>query len=409
MKKNVIVAQSGGPTAVINATLAGILNIARKSNKVDKVLGGEHGIEGILKENFFDLFAKFDTPEKINLLKHTPAAFLGSCRYKLPNDDEVFAKIFDIFKKNNVGYFIYIGGNDSMDTVDKLSKYAKKIKSDVCIIGCPKTIDNDLAITDHTPGFGSAAKYVATSMREIILDSCVYDKPTLTIVEVMGRNAGWLTAATALARWNKKDAPHLIYLPELPFDVDKFLVDVKNAIDKHRNAVVAISEGIKTADGKYLCEFEKEVKVDAFGHKQMSGAAASLADIVSQRMDVKIRTIEFSLLQRAAAHIASKTDVRESRELGEAGMKAGLDGQTGVMVYIKRVSNSPYEAKIEVTDVSKVANAEVKVPRDWINKEGNDVNKKMIEYLLPLIQGESVPVYENGLPVYQKRIGLIEK
>lgn len=405
-KKNVIVAQSGGPTAVINATLAGVLNVARNSEKIDKVLGGEHGIEGVLNENFFDLLAKFGTPDKINLLKHTPAAFLGSCRYKLPKDDAVYQKIFDVFEKHNVGYFIYIGGNDSMDTVDKLSQYAKKINSDVRVIGCPKTIDNDLAITDHCPGFGSAAKYVATSMREIVLDSCVYDKPTLTIVEVMGRNAGWLTAATALARWCSKDAPHLIYLPELPFNVDKFLTDVKDAIGKYQNVVISISEGIKTADGKYLCEFEKEVKVDAFGHKQMSGAALSLAEIVAKRMDIKIRTIEFSLLQRAAAHLASKVDVREARELGEAGMKAGLDGKTGVMVYINRLSSAPYEAEIQITDVSKVANEEKKVPKEWINEEGNDVNDKMIEYLLPLIQGESVPVYENGLPVYQKRIGI---
>ncbi|MDR1102078.1 MAG: 6-phosphofructokinase [Clostridiales bacterium] len=404
MGKNVIVAQSGGPTAVINASLAGVVRSA-KEHGLGKVYGAIHGVEGVMSADFIDLTAEFNSEEKLNLLAHTPAAYLGTCRHKLPAEgDEVLAEIFKIFEKHDIGFFFYIGGNDSMDTVDKLAKYAQKIGSDVKIVGVPKTIDNDLAITDHTPGFGSAAKYVATSMREIILDSKVYDINTLTIVEIMGRNAGWLTASAALARTGKDIAPHMIYLPEVAFDVDKFLADLEKAIEKHRNVVVAISEGLKTADGRYLCWFNaNEMPTDAFGHIQLTGAAISLAEIVKKRIKVKVRAIELSLLQRSAGHIASEVDAREAEKIGEAAVTAAMAGKSGIMMYFKRLSGRKYEAEICDHDVSGIANTEKKVPREWINPAGNDVKQELVDYIKPLIEGESMPDFEGGLPLYISR------
>lgn len=402
--KNVVVAQSGGPTAVINSSLAGVIRGFK--GKAGTVYGSIHGIEGVLHDNLINLSETFAKEEDLELLSRTPAAYLGTCRHRLVADDmAVFEKIFKMFAKYDVGYFLYIGGNDSMDTVAKLSKYAAEIGSDIRFVGVPKTIDNDLAETDHTPGYGSAAKYVATSMREIILDSIVYDIKTLTIVEIMGRNAGWLTAAAALARNEKIIAPHYIYMPEVVFDLEKFMADVGEAIEKHRNVIVAVSEGIKLANGKYVFEMESDsTPRDAFGHAQLSGTAAALSHMVKERIKgVKVRAIEFSLLQRSAAHIASQTDVTEAGLIGEAGAAAALAGETGIMMSFERVSSSPYKMEICKKDVNLIANAEKKVPKEWINADGNDIKSELIEYMRPLIIGESKVRFENGLPVYAVR------
>lgn len=404
LKGNAIVGQSGGPTTVINASLAGVIKGAFAANEIETIYGAEHGIEGVLAENLVNLNERFADPKMLNLLIHTPAAYLGSCRYKLPKEfDEKYDKIFEVFKKHNIAYFFYIGGNDSMDTVYKLSQYAKRIDYPINIIGVPKTIDNDLAITDHTPGFGSAAKYIGTSIREITRDAQVYDSSTVTIIEIMGRNAGWLAAASALARTENEPAPHLIYLPEMVFDVDKFMADIEKASKTYRNVIAVVSEGVKTADGKYVCEGAAASVVDSFGHKQLSGTARVLADMVHAKFGWKVRSIEFSLLQRCAAHVASLTDVTEAEQIGTAGVNAAVSGQTGMMMYFKRVSDSPYKVEIDSYDISKIANVERVVPREWINEEGNDLLQPALDYMLPLIQGESTAVFENGLPVYLKR------
>lgn len=404
LKGNAIVGQSGGPTTVINASLAGVIKGAFAANEIETIYGAEHGIEGVLADNLVNLNERFADPKMLNLLIHTPAAYLGSCRYKLPKEfDEKYDKIFEVFKKHNIAYFFYIGGNDSMDTVYKLSQYAKRIDYPINIIGVPKTIDNDLAITDHTPGFGSAAKYIGTSIREITRDAQVYDSSTVTIIEIMGRNAGWLAAASALARTENEPAPHLIYLPEMVFDVDKFMADIEKASKTYRNVIAVVSEGVKTADGKYVCEGAAASVVDSFGHKQLSGTARVLADMVHAKFGWKVRSIEFSLLQRCAAHVASLTDVTEAEQIGTAGVNAAVSGQTGMMMYFKRVSDSPYKVEIDSYDISKIANVERVVPREWINEEGNDILQPALDYMLPLIQGESTAVFENGLPVYLKR------
>ena len=404
LKGNCVVGQSGGPTSVINASLAGVIKAASESELIDSVYGAVHGIEGVLLGNLINLSERFDTDEKLDLLKHTPAAYLGSCRHKIAKDnDEEYEKVFKTFKENNVKYFFYIGGNDSMDTVDRLSKYAKKIDFPMIIVGIPKTIDNDLAITDHSPGFGSAAKYIATTMREIILDSQVYDKFTVTIVEVMGRNAGWLTCAAALARTEGNPAPHFIYLPEYTFSIEEFIKDIKEAGEKYKNVIVAVSEGVKTADGKYVCESAMLNAADSFGHKQLTGTAATLARFVAAETKAKVRAIELSLMQRCGAHIASLTDVTEAESIGIAGVKAALEGQNGVMVYYDRISNNPYKIEIKTKPVSEVANVERLVPKEWIDSKGQNVSPDLINYILPLINGESAPKFENGLPIYAKR------
>ncbi len=404
LKGNAIVGQSGGPTSVINASLAGVIKGALAVAEIETIYGAEHGVEGVLAENFINLSERFADPAQLELLIHTPAAYLGSCRRKLPKTfDETFVKIFDIFKKHHIAYFFYIGGNDSMDTVHKLSQYAKQIGYPINIIGVPKTIDNDLAITDHTPGFGSAAKYIASSIREVACDAQVYDTNTVTIIEIMGRNAGWLTAAAALARTDKEAAPHLIYLPELAFDVDKFVSDVEKVSKKYKNVIAVVSEGIKTAEGKYVCEGATADIVDSFGHKQLSGTARVLSDIIHEKFGWKVRSIEFSLLQRCAAHIASQTDVSEAEQIGTAGVKAAVSGETGNMMYFKRVSENPYTVEILSHDISTIANVEKIVPREWINEEGNDILQPALDYMLPLVQGESAAKFDGGLPVYLKK------
>ena len=402
MKDNCIVAQSGDPTVAINASLAAVIDGVKKSNKFTRVYGAIHGIQGVLDNNFIDLslmaLSKFPL---VNTLELSPAMYLGSCRYKLPDfevDSKPYEIIFDRFEEYQVAAFFYIGGNDSMDTVDKLSKYAKKIGSDVKIVGIPKTIDNDLCHTDHTPGFGSAAKYVASTMLEIAHDTYIYQIPSVVIVEIMGRDAGWLTAASCLARNDYSPAPHLIYLPEVDFDEDQFIEDIKNVLKTSRCVIVAVSEGIHDKDGNYISA--TSAVADKFGHAQLSGTGKALESLVKDRMDIKVRSIELNVLQRCAAHISSRTDINESFALGQAAVKYAAEGMTAVMSTIKRVSNDPYQWIIEPENVSLIANQAKTIPLEWITPEKNDVTPEMEAYLRPLIIGEVSLQYKDGLPMY---------
>lgn len=402
MKDNCIVAQSGGPTVAINASLAGVIDGVKKSNKFTRVYGAIHGIQGVLDNNFIDLslmaLSKFPL---VNTLELSPAMYLGSCRYKLPDfevDSKPYEIIFDRFEEYQVAAFFYIGGNDSMDTVDKLSKYANKIGSDVKIVGIPKTIDNDLCHTDHTPGFGSAAKYVASTMLEIAHDTYIYQIPSVVIVEIMGRDAGWLTAASCLARNDYSPAPHLIYLPEVDFDEDQFIEAIKNVLKTSRCVIVAVSEGIHDKDGNYISA--TSAVADKFGHAQLSGTGKALESLVKDRMDIKVRSIELNVLQRCAAHISSRTDINESFALGQAAVKYAAEGMTAVMSTIKRVSNDPYQWIIEPENVSLIANQAKTIPLEWITPEKNDVTHEMEAYLRPLIIGEVSLQYKDGLPMY---------
>lgn len=402
MKDNCIVAQSGGPTVAINASLAGVIDGVKKSKKFTRVYGAIHGIQGVLENNFIDLslmaLSKFPL---VNTLELSPAMYLGSCRYKLPDfevDPKPYEIIFDRFEEYNVAAFFYIGGNDSMDTVDKLSKYAEKIGSDVKIVGIPKTIDNDLCLTDHTPGFGSAAKYVASTMLEIAHDTYIYHIPSVVIVEIMGRDAGWLTAASCLARNDYSLAPHLIYLPEVDFDENQFIEDIKNVLKTSRCVIIAVSEGIHDKDGNYISA--TSAVADKFGHAQLSGTGKALESLVKDRMDIKVRSIELNVLQRCAAHISSRTDINESFALGQAAVKYAAEGMTAVMSTIKRVSNDPYQWIIEPENVALIANQAKTIPLEWITPEKNDVTPEMEAYLRPLIIGEVSLQYKDGLPMY---------
>ena len=403
MKGNVIVGQSGGPTAAINSSLAGVYRTA-KDRGAKKVYGMLHGIQGLMQEKYIDLSDHIKTELDAELLKRTPAAFLGSCRYKLPEiheDREVYDKIFEILNKLEIEAFIYIGGNDSMDTIKKLSDYAIITGHPTRFIGCPKTIDNDLALTDHTPGYGSAAKYIGTSMKEIIRDSfCLeYSKGLVTIVEVMGRNAGWLTGASALAEGEDCEGPDMIYMPELSFDVVNFRDRVASLLEKKTSVVVAVSEGICTADGKYVSELGNSVDfVDAFGHKQLSGTAAYLANYIAGELECKTRAIELSTLQRAASHCSSRVDILEAYQVGGAAVKAADEGDSGKMVVLQRLSDDPYQCGTEVKDVHKIANDEKLVPREWVNEDGTYVTGEFVSYVRPLIQGDVSPVMVDGIP-----------
>ena len=403
MKGNVIVGQSGGPTAVINSSLAGIFHTAKKRG-AKTVYGMLNGIQGLLEERYVDLEDYIKDDLDIEMLKRTPAAFIGSCRYKLPSiadAPEVYDKILDILKKLDIEVFVYIGGNDSMDTINKLSIYAGEKGSPIRFMGCPKTVDNDLPVTDHTPGFGSAAKYIGTSLKEVIRDGkCIeLKKGMVTIVEIMGRNAGWLTGAAALSKGEDCAGPDLIYLPEVPFDLEKFKETVKSLLEKQLAVVVAVSEGISLADGRYVCELGNSVDfVDAFGHKQLSGTASYLAGYIAGQLGCKTRAIELSTLQRAGSHIASGTDISEAFQAGAATIRAADEGQTGKMVIFNRISNSPYLCDTEISDVDKVANAEKMVPLEWITECGTYVTEEFISYARPLIQGELPPVMVEGLP-----------
>lgn len=396
-----VVAQSGGPTSAINATLAGVIMEAQKSDKVDKVLGSLNGIEGILNNNLVDLTPL--TAEQLETLKVTPAAALGSCRYKMPDfktKPEIYEKIINVLKANNIEYFLYIGGNDSMDTVLKLSQYCAIKGENIKVMGVPKTIDNDLPVTDHTPGFGSAAKYIATTMAELRRDCDVYTVDAVTIVEIMGRNAGWLTAAAALSGIDGRKGPQLIYLPEAVFDMQRFVKDVKEALKSSHAVLVAVSEGVKDADGKYVAESNQSGAVDNFGHKYLSGVGKVLENMVRNEIGCKVRSIELNLMQRCAGHILSKTDIDESVMIGSFAAKSAISGLTGKMGVFKRESGKDYKIGVEIGNIEDIANKEKTVPREWINKEGNNVTQEAVDYILPLIQGEVPYKTKNGLPVH---------
>ncbi len=396
-KYNLLVAQSGGPTAAINATLAGVIGEALKHDEIDKIFGTVNGIEGIFEDKNVVL-----NDIDLNLLSQTPSAYLGSCRNKLPDfekEEEKYIFITDYLIKNNIKYFLYIGGNDSMDTVNKLSAYFKLKDIDIIAVGVPKTIDNDLDITDHTPGFGSAAKYIATTVAEIAHDSSVYFLNSVTIVEIMGRNAGWLTAAAALARNEHEKAPHLIYLPECEFSLDKFENDINDLFKKGvKNIVVAVSEGIRDENGKFICEINGSGGTDVFGHNMLSGAGKFLENYIKRKIGCKVRSIELNVPQRCAGHLMSKTDIEESQKIGAEGVKSAINEKNGVMMVFKRVSTTPYVVEIESADLSGIANVEKKINVKHI-VNGNDITKELTEYLRPLIMGEVEISYKNGIPV----------
>ena len=401
---NAVVGQSGGPTAAINATLAGVIRGAKQANEkgiIKTLYGMNNGIEGFLNENLVDLTARFADEEDIRTLELTPSAALGSCRKKMksPDDDpETYARLVEIFKKYDIRYFFYIGGNDSMDTVLKLSKYASEHDYDMRVVGIPKTVDNDLMVTDHTPGFGSAAKYVAVTMKEILRDVSVYTTRAVTIVEIMGRDAGWLTASAGLVSLSGGIAPDLIYLPEAVFDPDGFLASITEIQKDHPAVLVAVSEGIKFADGRYVGEGLGGRKVDAFGHVALSGAGKVLEGLVKERIGCKVRSIELNLPQRCASHLASLTDITESVGVGSAGVLAAVEGKTGVMMTINRADTESYSVYYDSADISGIANGVKQVPAEYINANGNGVTDACIRYLAPLIIGETTPVYENGIP-----------
>lgn len=411
MKKNAIVGQSGGPTAVINASLYGVVYEALNREDVfGNVYGMINGIEGFLHDQLMDM-KPLDASGELELIKTTPGSYLGSCRYKLPEDlsDTVYPKLFEKFEKYNIGYFFYIGGNDSMDTVSKLSRYAASINSDIRFMGLPKTIDNDLVLTDHTPGFGSAAKYVASTVREIAIDASVYDnKQSVTIVEIMGRHAGWLTAASALARKFENDNPVLIYLPEVAFDQDAFIEKIKSSLETTSNLVVCISEGIHTADGTFICELGSEVGVDTFGHKMLTGSGKYLENLVKERLGVKVRSVELNVSQRCSSAMLSKADQKEAIASGSFGVTAAIKGETGKMVAFKRQSpltlDADYVLNYATEDVNEICNKEKTVPLEWISEDGSDVTEAFLAYARPLVRGNvSVPTDENDLPKFAYR------
>lgn len=400
---NAVFGQSGGPTAVINASAAGVFTEALKqTGAIKRVFGAAHGIVGILNEQLYDM--GMEDPAELELLKTTPSSALGSCRYKLAkavDDDTDYKRLLEVFKKYDIRYFFYNGGNDSMDTCNKISKYLQRSGYECRVMGVPKTIDNDLYGTDHCPGFASAAKYIATTTMEVFLDARVYDTGMITVLEIMGRHAGWLTASTVLAA-HKGYGPDLIYLPEVDFDLDKMLADVKRVYEREKKVIVAVSEGVQTHDGRFIPELVGEVAVDAFGHKQLGGTASVLAGYLKEKIGCKVRGIELSLMQRCAAHLASKTDVDESFLAGQTAVRCAVDGMTDFMVGFQRPEAGPYNCEIKLIPLSSVANTEKTVPREWINEEGNFVNKEFVDYALPLIQGESQIAIEDGLPRFAR-------
>ena len=404
---NIVVGQSGGPTAVINASVAGVY-VAGKELGADKVYGMVNGIQGFLKENLLDLDEYLAEDEGIELLKRTPAAFLGTCRYKLPvpeGHEDIYEQIFAVMEKYEITTMLYIGGNDSMDTVKMLSDYAAAHGKPQRFVGIPKTIDNDLPVTDHCPGFGSAAKYIATSLKEIIRDNEAYEgKTKLILVEIMGRHAGWLTGAAGLAKGEDCTGVDAIYLPERVFDVDAFVAKIEELATQKSSVVIAVSEGVKLADGRFVSEFLAEsTDVDVFGHKQVAGSCATLADIVERRTGIKARVIEPSLLQRAATHIASLTDIEEAFAAGSAGVKADMEGLSGVMITLNRVSDAPYKCETAAYDIHAIANLEKMVPEHFINEDGCQITDEFLAYLRPLIQGELYPIFKDGLPAHLVR------
>lgn len=404
--KNMIVGQSGGPTAVINGSLYGVVSEGFKHpESIEHVYGMINGIEGFLNNQIMDMHPLLKNGD-LELIRTTPGSYLGSCRYKLPEDlnDPVYPELFQKFEDYNIGYFFYIGGNDSMDTVSKLSRYAAKIQSPIRVIGVPKTIDNDLVETDHTPGFGSAAKFVATTVREIAIDASVYDnKKSVTIVEIMGRHAGWLTAASALARKFEGDNPVLIYLPEVAFNQEDFLEKVKKALETTPNLVVCVSEGINDGNGTFICEFASDVGVDTFGHKMLTGSGKYLENLIKEKLGVKVRSVELNVSQRCSSSCLSKTDLDEADHSGAFAVNAALNGETGKMISFVRTNTSPYELSFSTADVNIICNQEKAVPLSWITKDGSDVTDEFIRYAAPLIQGSVDVPTENGLPLFAFR------
>ena len=404
--KNILVGQSGGPTAVINGSLYGVVSQALKFKGagIDHVYGMINGIEGFLKDRYMDMESGLDNAQ-FEALKTTPGAYLGSCRFKLPEDlnDPVYVRLFEKFHKLNIGYVIYIGGNDSMDTVSKLSRCSAAHNSDIKIMGIPKTIDNDLVCTDHTPGFGSAARFVATSVREIGIDASIYDTHSVTIVEIMGRHAGWLTGAAALARTHQLDNPVLIYLPEVPFDQEQFIRKVSEALQTKNNLVVCVSEGISDKEGKFICEYAKAAGVDNFGHKMLTGCGKYLENLIRARLGIKVRSIELNVSQRCSSVRQSATDLNEAIEAGRFSVTSAMNGETGKMTAFVRTGDAPYTITYTLVDVNEVCNKEKKVPTQWITCEGADVSSDFIRYVRPLIQGKVELPEENGLPVFAYR------
>ena len=399
---NIAVAQSGGPTCAINASLVGVFKQALKTPEIDAVFGSRNGIEGIIGDDLVDLKRIIRTNEDMELLRQTPSTVLGSCRRKLPEPggedaEALYKKIFECLEKHRIEAFFYIGGNDSMDTVHKLSQYAEKIGSKISFVGVPKTIDNDLPVTDHTPGFGSAAKYVTATVQEIIRDSSVYSIDSVTIIEIMGRHAGWLTASTCVLRANDEIAPDLIYLPESDFSAERFLEDVRAERAKHKAVIVAVSEGIELED-----EGARSGVTDNFGHKYLSGVGKALEQLVREQIGCKVRSIELNVMQRCSSHICSKTDIDEAEQIGSEAVKCAMAGESGVTMIFRRISDKPYVVTIESADTALMANQEKFFPAKWITAEGNQVSDEAIKYFLPLIQGEVNIAMKNGMPVHFK-------
>ena len=394
---NIAVAQSGGPTCAINASLVGVFRESLKEPGIDAIFGSVNGIEGLIQNHLIDLKTLIFTNDDMELLRQTPSTVLGSCRYKLPErheDDSVYRKIAETLKQRQIGAFFYIGGNDSMDTVQKLSAYFRENDIAVRVIGIPKTIDNDLCVTDHTPGFGSAAKYVATTMQEIIRDSSVYSIPSVTIAEIMGRHAGWLTASAAVLHSLGEAAPHLIYVPEAEFSLDKFMNDVRREMAKHKAVIVAVSEGIEVPEG------EQSGVVDNFGHTYLSGIGSYLERAVREEIGCKVRSIELNVMQRCSSHLCSRTDIDESEAIGAAGVRCALRGETGKVMVFRRLHDMPYTVTIGTADASEVANKEKSLPRSFINPAGNNITEAAIRYFMPLIQGELVIQMNHGIPAH---------
>ena len=409
LKGACIIGQSGGPTSVVNASAYGVIRTALDSDVITNVYGAEHGIKGVLNDRLFDM-SKEDAGE-LELLKYTPSSALGSCRYKMKDpdeDDTDYKRILEVFKKHDVRYFFYNGGNDSMDTCNKISKFMQKSGYECRVMGVPKTIDNDLFGTDHCPGYASAAKYIATSCMEVYQDARVYDTGMICIIEIMGRHAGWLTAAAALAA-EYGAGPDLIYLPETDFDMEQFLSDVARVYKERGNCMVAVSEGIHYANGSFVSE-AKTSATDGFGHAQLGGLAALLANVVKEKLGVKVRGIELSLLQRCGAHLASETDIEESFMAGKAAVENAVAGMTDKMVAFERGEiNGHYACKTKLLNLTDVANFEKKVPLDWINEAHNGVTHDFIDYALPLIQGEPKLPKEDSLPRFARLKKILAK
>ena len=402
MGKNAIVGQSGGPTAVINASLAGVFQACDRRG-VPHVYGMRYGVAGLLDGKYVDLSESLRSSLEIELLKRTPSSYLGSCRYKLPaldkDEEGVYPKLFALLQELDIGYFFYIGGNDSMDTIAKLSDYGRAIGSDIRFMGVPKTIDNDLMVTDHTPGYGSAAKYIGLVMKELVRDATVYDVNSVTVVEIMGRNAGWLTAAASLAKAEDCEGADMICMPEIPFGVDNFIQKVARMQAKKKALLIAVSEGVKLTDGRYVCELADDARyVDAFGHKNLTGTARYLSNRLAAELGGKTRSIELSTLQRCAGHVTSRTDITEAFQVGGAAAKAAFEGHTAEMIALERLSDDPYQCTTRPWDIHKVANFEKKVPLEWISEDYTAMKDEFLHYARPLIQAELTPIYIDGLP-----------